>query len=234
MIRTRLAMAAMLGLGCWGGVAAADGQPTVYSSLTASFNNTGVSSYNTFQSGDLDGGGQSYSQDLLTKQPTLPGQTGTSLTPGGAFTHHGISFTWPSTAGSGNPDNTVAGGQTVLVSGTGSTLAFIGTSDYGETSGEGTINYTDGTHDTYVLDFPDWWTHGTPTGDIVTTTSAFWSTSQVLNNNAVAVYYAAVPVDPTKTVQSVTLPNISETAVKGTAAMHLFAMTLATAAPAGS
>ena len=43
------------------------------------------------------------------------------------LTHDGITFTWPDVL-AGEPDNVVAMGQTVLVSGSGTTLGFLGAS----------------------------------------------------------------------------------------------------------
>jgi beta-glucosidase len=40
----------------------------------------------------------------------------------------------------------------------------------------------------------------------------------------VSVYYASVPLQPGKTVRYVTLPDVSQAAVQGSATMHIFAM----------
>jgi len=43
-------------------------------------------------------------------------------------------------------------------------------------------------------------------------------------NQTVSVYYASVPLQQGKTVQYVTLPDVSQGANEGQTAMHIFAM----------
>lgn len=43
-------------------------------------------------------------------------------------------------------------------------------------------------------------------------------------NQQVSLYYVGVPLQPGKTVQYVTLPNVSQGAASGQTAMHIFAM----------
>jgi hypothetical protein len=201
-----------------------------YANLASAFDNVGVSTAQTFTSGNFDGTDKSYAQELLTNQPKLPGQTGASLTPGQSFTHDGLTFTWPSTAGTGNPDNVLAEGQTIALSGRGTTLGFVGASSYGMTDGVGTINYTDGTQDSFELSFNDWNAgvpgFGSAAPDEVSSTSAFYATGPT-TPFAVDIYGAVVSVDPGKTVASVTLPDVTAGPVaSGTATMHIFAMAL--------
>ena len=55
----------------------------------------------------------------------------------------GTTFTWPNVP-AGTPDNVVTGGQTVDLSGSGTDLGFLGSSQNGTASGIVTIHYTDG------------------------------------------------------------------------------------------
>ena len=105
-----------------------------YPSFTGIFNNVGISDDNNPSLGNYDGGGASFSLQSLAAG---------GLTPGTTFHHDGASVLWPNIAAGVN-DNLVASGQTVPVSGSGSTLAILGASAYGTSSGAGTVIYTDG------------------------------------------------------------------------------------------
>jgi hypothetical protein len=45
---------------------------------------------------------------------------------------------------------------------------------------------------------------------------------------SVYVYATTVPVDPSKTVESITFPNVSNTTSGGATAMHIWAVALGT------
>jgi hypothetical protein len=107
---------------------------SVYATLAAAFNNTGISDDSDLSEADFDGVGNSYSAQALAAA---------GLTPGATITHEGLTFTWPD-AQPGQPDNVVAEGQTILLSGSGTTLGIIGAGGPSE-SGTGTVYYTDGT-----------------------------------------------------------------------------------------
>ena len=101
-----------------------------YSSLTAAYNNTGISDNSDVAAADYDGVGDSYSAQALAAGTPTP------LTPGGQVTVGGTTLTWPSAA-AGTPDNVVTGGQTVALSGSGTDLGFLGASQNGTASGTG-------------------------------------------------------------------------------------------------
>ena len=69
--------------------------------------------------------------------------------PGATVTSQGLSYTFPNVA-AGTNDNTVAEGQTITMSGSG-TLGFLVSASYGPASGTGTITYTDGSTQSYTL-----------------------------------------------------------------------------------
>jgi uncharacterized repeat protein (TIGR01451 family) len=188
-----------------------------FASLPAAFDNTGISDDTATSDGNLDGGGFSYSAQALAAA---------GLIPGASVTHAGLTFTWPAGA-AGTPDNVVASGQTIPVSAipgqqSGSTLGFLGTSDYGSSSGTGTITYTDGSTQTFTLSFADWWSNS---GDIVASLPYINTPSGRLTQK-VSVYYAPVTLQAGKTVRYVTLPQVSQGASQGSPAMHIFALAI--------
>ncbi|MFF6960832.1 glycoside hydrolase family 3 C-terminal domain-containing protein [Streptomyces sp. NPDC008317] len=188
-----------------------------YASLTAAYNNSGISDDAHTTTGSLDGEGASFSLQALAALGWHAGQN---------TDHDGVSFPWPATAGTGDPDNAVAGGQAVEITGTGTKLGFVGTSAFGATSGTGTIVYTDGTTQTYALALSDWWA-GSPSQG-----SDFAASTPYLNNGGgqqqQTVHISAATVDllPGKTVQAITLPNVSKTQVDHQVAMHLFSIAI--------
>ncbi|MBE1496005.1 beta-glucosidase-like glycosyl hydrolase [Amycolatopsis lexingtonensis] len=192
-----------------------------YPSLAAAYNNVGVSDDATPGAGNFDGGNASFSAQALAAATP-------SLTPGATFTHDGLTFTWPDVT-PGSPDNVVAGGvaggQTITVSGTGHTLGLIGAGDYGSPTGTATVTYTDGTTESHSVSFADWWANAATGGDILTTVP-YLNNSNGRLNQQVSLYYAPIPLQAGKTVQSVTLPDVSDGANAGTAAMHIFTLAI--------
>ncbi|MGH3415744.1 MAG: fibronectin type III-like domain-contianing protein, partial [Actinocrinis sp.] len=188
-----------------------------YPSFTAAVTNPGVSDDADPGAGNLDGGNASYSAQALAAATP-------SLTPGAAFTHDGLNFTWPDGA-PGTPNNIVAQGQTVPISGTGSTLGIIGTADYGAASGTAVITYTDGSTQSFSLAFNDWWTNApTEGGDILATFAHLNNANGALNNN-VSLYTDTVALTPGKTVKYLTLPDVGPALINQTA-MHIFALSV--------
>jgi len=186
-----------------------------YASVAAAYDNTGISNDNEPAAGYFDGGGLNFSAQALAANGLVSGQ---------AATVDGTSFTWP---GVNVPDNVVCGGQAVPVSGSGSTLAFLGASNNGTGSGTGTVVYTDGTTQSFALGFADWWSGSAIAGTSIAATLPYLnngpdSSQQTQNVN---VYYASVPIDPSKTVQYVVLPDVTENGqVAQVTALHVFAI----------
>ncbi len=192
-----------------------------YPSFPAAYNNVGISDDASPGSGNFDGGNASFSAQALASATP-------SLTPGATFTHDGLTFTWPDVK-PGSEDNVVAGGvaggQTIALSGSGHTLGLIGASDYGSSTGTATVTYTDGTTDSHTVSFADWWANAAIGGDILTTVPYLNNGNGRLNQQ-VSLYYAAIPLQPGKTVRYLTLPDVSDGAVQGTAAMHIFTVAI--------
>ncbi len=187
-----------------------------YASLSAAFNNPGISDDANTTLGNLDGGGESYSAETLQSD---------GLTPGATFSHDGLSFTWPNAA-PGTPDNVVASGQTIAVSGSGATLGLLGTGDYGTATGTGTITYTDGTQQPFTLSFPDWYANAASDGGDVLDTFPYHNTQTGKGANKVSLYYESIPLQAGKQVEFVTLPNVSSGVATNQTAMHIFAVSI--------
>jgi hypothetical protein len=183
----------------------------VCQSLSAAFDNTGITADSSPGGGNFDGGGLSYSDSGLP----APGSTVTVGT---------VNLTWPS-ATSGAADNVIAEGQTIDLSGSGSALAFLGAADYGTASGTGTITYTDGTTQAFSLTFADWYGDAPQAGGTLVATS-HTNTSGGPGTQKVGIYSATVQLQSAKTVASVTLPAVSSGVATGTTAMHIFAIGL--------
>ncbi|WP_051450441.1 carbohydrate-binding protein [Actinospica robiniae] len=184
-----------------------------YPNLAASFNDVAITADNNTNPGNYDGGGASFSETALTNAGAGPGATVTSS---------GVAFTMPNVAGSTN-DNTVAQGQKITMSGSG-TLGFLVSASYGPATGSGTITYTDGSTQSYTLNVPDWWSTTAPSGGAVAVTSAYQNRA---NNTTYAqtgdIFSIPITLTSGKPVASVTLPS-GGALTSGTAAIHVFAM----------
>jgi beta-glucosidase len=188
-----------------------------YPSLAAAYTNTGISDDANPAAASFDGGDLSWSaQALAAADP--------ALVPGGPVAHDGTTFTWPDVA-PGRPDNVVAGGQTIAVSGTGATLGLVGAANNGTASGTATVIYADGSTQTFDVSFSDWWANSAAQGSDILTTAAYLNSSGGPNLRNVSLYYAAVPLDPAKAVKYVTLPDVSRGPVSGLA-MHIFTVVI--------
>jgi hypothetical protein len=155
---------------------------------------------------DFDGAGWSYSAEALSAA---------GLTPGAAVTVGGTTFTWPQ-APPGTVDNITAAGQAVPLSGTRSgpsELGFLGAGAHGQVSATITVNYTDATTAQASLTWSDW------TLDLghapLSASNTVVATMPYQNNATLGshlgsrnyVFAAFVPVDPARTVASVSLPS---------------------------
>jgi beta-glucosidase len=186
-----------------------------YASVAAAYDNTGISNDNAAAAGAFDGGGLNFSAQALAADGFVSGQT---------VTAGGTSFTWP---GVNVPDNVVCGGQAVPVSASGSTLAFLGASNNGTGSGTGTIVYTDGTTQSFALGFADWWSGSAIAGTSIAAATPYLNngSNSSKQTQTVHVYYASVPIDPSKTVQYVVLPDVTQNGqASQVTALHVFAI----------
>ncbi|HTU87248.1 MAG TPA: GH92 family glycosyl hydrolase [Solirubrobacteraceae bacterium] len=196
----------------------ADLQITPTSDPADYYDNAGISPDNDQACANFDGVGYSYSATALAGQ---------GLTPGASVSADGLTFTWPNVAAC-SLDNVLAAGQTMLVSGKSGagTLGLLGASTNGGSQGTITINYTDGTSSTEPVTFNDW-ASGPGSGDTAVATMSYRNSiggsSQTIT---MYVFATTVPVDSAKTVESVTLPDVSNSVGSGITAMHIFALSL--------
>ena len=211
--RTALITLVAGALGCSLGLApyaqaASAGSTTSAAGLRALFSNVGISDDADAGAANLDGDGFSFSAEALAAVGWAPG----AVLPLG----DGASVQVPAIA-PGQPDNALAAGQTFADSGAGSALDFVVTGTDGDTSGTGTIVYTDGSSQTYTLSAPDWFT-GTGT---VAAAAGYRNSAGGPQTHQVSLFTDSVPLAAGKTVASVTLPDIGTNTV-GTAALHVF------------
>jgi hypothetical protein len=187
---------------------------TAFSSLAASYNDIGITADTNTAPGNWDGGGASFSETALTNAGAGPGATVSS---------GGLTYTMP-TAAAGTNDNTVAEGQTIDISGSGSNshIGFLVSASYGPASGNATVTYTDGSTQSVALNAPDWFSTTAPTGGTVAVTSAYQNRQgNTTYTHTADIFAESFSLTSGKTVASVTLPPGSALAT-GAAALHVF------------
>lgn len=193
-------------------------------SLLASYDNTGVSDDVSPIDADYDGGGSSYSRQALAAAGVLPGA---------AVTAGGLSFTWPA-AGFGQPDNTVAAGQTVTLRkppAGASELSLLGSATHGPSRGTLTVVYTDGSTSRVDVGFSDWTLNGgraRPSfGNLVVARTPYRNVADGSRDRVETLLFATapVPIPPGKTVRAIRLP---ESVDRGD--LHVFAVAVGPAA----
>ena len=189
-----------------------------YPSLAAAFDNVGITDDSDPAPGNFDGYGNSFSATALAA---------VGLTPGGTVTADGVTFSWPDVP-SGEPDNVVASGQIIALSGSGSTLGFLGVADNGIASGTGAITYADGTTQSFTIEYQNWIMATPVDGDTLVATTAYFNRTTKGAARTPSVFAATVPLTAGKPVASVTLPDASVAAVStSTVSMHVFAIEIA-------
>ncbi|GAA2776191.1 hypothetical protein GCM10019017_21350 [Streptomyces showdoensis] len=216
--RTRaVATALAFGLTAGGVVATpASAADAVYPSFSSAFNNAGIATNADPGIADLDGAGNSLSADALNAA---------GWTRGASVTVNATTYTLPDVA-PGRPDNIVADGQTVPVSGAGNALGLLvtATGDQEAGGGSGTVHYGDGTTSAYELEeIGDWAKGSSVEAAVVLSRSARGTTP-------VKLYAVTVPIAAGKTVDAVTLP-----AATGARRLHVFSAAVRStpAAPGG-
>ena len=188
-----------------------DGNAPAYPNLAASFNDVGITADSNTAPGNFDGGGASFSETALTNASAAPGATVASS---------GVSFTFPNVA-AGTNDNTVAEGQTISMSGSG-TLGFLVSASYGPASGTGTITYTDGSTQSYTLTSPDWFSTTPPSGGTLAISSPYQNRQgNTIYAGSGNIFSETVALSSGKTLASVTLPP-GGALTAGTPALHVF------------
>ncbi|HEX3491205.1 MAG TPA: glycoside hydrolase family 3 C-terminal domain-containing protein [Streptosporangiaceae bacterium] len=171
-----------------------------FGSVQAAFNGVGVAPSTNVGAGNFDGGGFSFEAEQLSAD---------GFGPGDQVAAEGQALTLPKVA-AGAPDEMSAEGQVISLKAAGSELGFLGAGTFGTQSGPVTINYTDGTTQTDTLSLADWYANAPATGSVIAA-SGPWnvppSQTSSFGAHTVAVYYTQIPVNPAKTIASVTLPD---------------------------
>jgi beta-galactosidase len=195
-----------------------------YATLADAFNNTGISADGVAAAADFDGAGNSYSEQTLTTA---------GLAPGAVLTLDGLTFTWPAPP-AGDSDNVIAAGQTILLSGAGTTLGFLGAAGSGEAGGPGTVYYTDGSTSSFHLTLGSYLGPPGPGHDTVASLP-YVNQADPPGSGGTAgpayVLYAGAAINPAKTVQAVTLPGHGSPAPSG---LHIFAVAIGPLAGSGA
>ena len=193
-----------------------------YASLAATFDNTGVTSNSDTSPSPgftgFDGIGTSYSAEGLAAD---------GLTPGASVPAGGLTFTWPDVPAA-QPDNTMAMGQTIAVSGSGPSLGFLVAANNAAESGTGTIYYTDGTSQSFTLDAGNFWYASGQNGNPPNTQVAAVNYANYPSGpttHTVYVFEQNVPLAAGQTVAAVTLPSLGNVAGYN-AALHVFALAI--------
>jgi predicted alpha-1,2-mannosidase len=196
-------------------------------SLLRAFNNKGISDDSNVNAANFDGGGWSYSAEALQS---------VGVTPGGTVKAGDINYTWPLSQ-PGEPDNAVADGQQVTVNAAQGTqqLGFLGSASGGNSQGLATLTYSDGSTARYWLGFSDWTLGGGGGQVMFGNTDAVRTTYRNCNHCTggrdtvdTNLFSAVLPVDPSKTLSSVTLPSGSTGGD-----LHVFSIGTSTAAQSG-
>lgn len=173
-------------------------------SLAPFFNNIGVTTPQCETEGNFDGGGRSYNAALLCAA---------GLRPGAVVSAFGTVVKWPY-VGPGVPDNVLASGQVIPLSGSGRNLVFLGSAANGPLTGEGEITYQSGETQEFTLAFTDWTENGGRSGaEYGNSVVAQMPDRDVVNcgppEQAVGTYVFAdcVPLTYSSPIKSVTLPK---------------------------
>lgn len=182
--------------------------------------NRGISDDADVTTADFDGVGNSYSAQALAAA---------GLPRGARVTRDGVTFTWPDVP-PGTPDNVLANGQTIALSGAGSTLGFLGATSRGPITGTGTIHYEDGSSGSFRLTLDDYF--NPPDANQAVAVMPYLNANNARGDGGVPgrrthtvyVFYAGVPVEAGKPVAGVTLPRVGPNVDGGRAAMHVFAI----------
>lgn len=187
-----------------------------YPSLAEAYNNVGISDDSNPAAGNFGaaGTGRSYSAEALAAATP-------SIIPGAVISHDGLSFTWPSAA-PGTPDNIECLGQTIPLSGSGTTLGLIGAATTGTVTGTAFITYTDGTTQAFTLAFADWWANSPAVGGDIVTSMPYINTATGRANQEASLYYASVPLAAGKTPAWLTLPDVPP----GSQTLHVFTVAI--------
>jgi|GEM_PF-1342444 len=166
--------------------------PTNQVDLSAAYNRVGIyRDGNAFTAGGLDGGGWAYSASLL----------------GSTATWNGAPFAF---GPANSPDAVSSSGQTVaLPSGNFSSLRLLGTALNGNQASQVfTVTYADGSSSSFTQNLSDWFSPQGYRGEAKAVSMPYRNVSNgVRDARTFFLYGYTFPLDSSKTVTSITLPN---------------------------
>ncbi|MGI6877783.1 GH92 family glycosyl hydrolase [Microbacterium sp. gxy059] len=202
--------------GSWG--TGEDDVPPSYREGSDARNSVGITDDGAVDMGGLDIGGTGLSREDLADA----GATGGAEIPLGDT---GLAFTWPETA-PGEPDHWIPRGQVIEMGDVAASgISFLGLATNGPSRGVAVVTYSDGTTQDVEVRLTDW-TPGDnalePGNARVLELTKRNTISGGSDGTAPTVFGTAVePLDPAKTVRSVTLPEQTDRGI-----MHVFDVAL--------
>jgi beta-galactosidase len=199
--------------------AEAEVKVAVPTTLAEARNNVSITDDSNWTTGDLDGVGNSYSAQALAAAGVVPG----TAVPAPSDR---VPLVWP-VSGIGVPDNVLANGQTIAVSGSGARLAFLGATSRGPITKNGVVHYEDGTTAIYGLTLDDYF--NAPSANLQAIRMPYMNANNTKADNGSGghrthntyVFYAEIPVRPDVRVVGVTLPSVASSVEGGVPAMHI-------------
>ncbi|MFE5562393.1 FG-GAP-like repeat-containing protein [Streptomyces sp. NPDC056544] len=180
-----------------------------HATVREAFNNTAISPDGDPAAADFDAAGRSLSATDLDKAGW---RRGTRVTIGAT------TYTRADVA-PGQPDNVLATGQTLAIRGAGNALGFLASATSGPVAAPVTVSYTDGTSAQQTLEVPDWSAGATTTAAL---SLDHRNTPSGQQTSPARLHAVTVPLDPRKTIASVTLPKTGSSAAPGAPALHVF------------
>jgi hypothetical protein len=191
-----------------------------YADLAASYDNAAVTS-----NSDTDPSPGFVGFDGIGTTFSAEGLAAAGLTPGATVEAGGDTFAWPDAAAA-TPDNTLADGQVVDVSGSGRTLGFLADTNNAALSGSGTVYYADGSTSAFTLSAGNFWypagTNGNPASTQVASVD-YANYPSGPTTHTVYVFEESVPIDADKQVVAVGLPALGASLAGSVPTLHVFA-----------
>lgn len=201
--------------------------PSGVDNLGAFYDNAGISDDCT-NTADFDAEAYSYSAQ---------GLTAAGLVPGKSVLWNGFVFQWPSVP-AGAPDNVEAAGQTIPLTAAAGTSAIglLGSASNGPITENVVVTYSDGSTASEPLCFDDWTLGGsnggaanmTCAGNGLVAATAYRNFPTGPDRHLTNIFGASIPVDPAKTVASVTLPPAQASVNITLGEIHVFAISTQT------
>jgi len=189
----------------WGLPALPPAGPVVTVDIAGHFNNDAITSEFFMGDGDFDGTGRTYPAAVLPQT--------------GGLTDDGIAFLFVN-GGEGTLNNVIAAGQTIQVpAGRYDSLHLLGAADTGNSETTVTATYTDGSTGALPLRLTGWLTDP-QFAETVAIRAPLLHTRTGPQSIQVAIFHQVVPLDATRELASVTLPQPVG------ARPHIFALSL--------